>query len=411
MRVMIGLGAVATGMLVAAALALSDNVVQLPTTVPTTATPVLAGNVPAAGTVRSVLLPTASSAEQHAASQMRLYLTAFQNQNVSVIDPLSGHVLHEIPVDGDQAGMAIAPDGARLYVVDGQANDSQLRVFDTRTWQMIHQEPVAERLLLLGGNPISLSGDGRWLVVSHYSYTRSKFWNTVFDTQKMEFLPVDPLQQVGCSAEAPLRLVGRPGHPRLYTLCAGNMIALDAETFAMLWQMPAPSTHPPDLALSPDGMRLYGVYPQGGAGCFSRNATDLGLYGWEATTGRMVEQVQLSDQVPVPMGTCGRGGGVYLTISPDGMELYLAWEDRLWKIAAGSFRVTSELRLPSAVDGMALSTDGRELYLLPATMGDLTVRERGMWVVDTIALNIVRHASDWPQLIEPFMFGVPAGAG
>ncbi len=158
----------------------------------------------------------------------------------------------------------------------------------------------------------------------------------------------------------------------------------------------------------PSGHALHGVYPMGSTGCFESLANDLALYVWETATGHLVKQVQLSDQVSVPSETCGRGGRVYFTISPDGTDLFLAWEDRLWEISSKSLRVTVEFKLPSAVDGIALSLDGREFYLLPSTMGDLTVLERGMWIVDTTGLSTVRHASDWPQLMEPFMFSAPA---
>lgn len=423
---MLGLGIAA--FLVAAMLAVRDNTTgrtasapalpassptSLSTPVPirvTTATLAQPGSISADTGLRSLSLPTTSPPEQGAASRTRLYLTAFQNQNVSVIDPLSGHALHEIPVEGDQAGLAVSPDGTRLNVVDGQAS-GYLRVFDTHTWHVIHSELVPERLMLLTGNPISLSGDGHWLVVPHYSYTNSRYWNAVFDTRQMRFLQGDPLQPVGCSeAWAPPRLLGRVGHPRLYTICDGNVMALDAKTFAKLWQVPAPSTHPSDMVLSPDGLDLYAVYPLGETGCFESLANDLGLYAWETSTGHLVKQMHLSDLVPVPMGTCGNGGRVYMTISPDGTDLFLSWEDRLWKISnwGGSLNLAGELKLPSVMDGGALSPDGRELYLLPTTMGDLTVRERGMWTVDTTGLTIVRHASDWPRLTAPFMFAAPA---
>jgi len=46
-----------------------------------------------------------------------LYLTAFQSGNASVFDPISGHVLREFPVVGDQAGMAVSPDGTTLTLL------------------------------------------------------------------------------------------------------------------------------------------------------------------------------------------------------------------------------------------------------------------------------------------------------
>jgi hypothetical protein len=117
---MLGLGIAA--LLLAAVLAFRDSAARPSTSPPApaasspsflptpaavrvpTATPAPLGNVPTVSLPRSLSVPTANPAEQAAASLTRLYLTAFQNGNVSVIDPLSGHALHEITVEGDQAG-------------------------------------------------------------------------------------------------------------------------------------------------------------------------------------------------------------------------------------------------------------------------------------------------------------------
>jgi len=74
-------------------------------------------------------------------------------------------------------------------------------------------------------------------------------------------------------------------------------------------------------------------------------------------------------------------------------------------------QVTAELVLPAPVDGLALSKDGSELYLLPAFSGDLVVRETSLWTVDATALTLIRHASDWPLLTMPLMFAAPAPEG
>ena len=94
---------------------------------------------PPAETLRPLPLPTASGSERGSAGDTRLYLTAFQNDFVSVVDPVSGRALHQIAVEADQAGMAVSPDGRRLYVVDGvPATQGRLRVFDTATWDVVH---------------------------------------------------------------------------------------------------------------------------------------------------------------------------------------------------------------------------------------------------------------------------------
>src|SRR5207237_9083267 len=105
--------------------------------------------------------PTGNPNERHLPSTTLLDLTAFQSHYVSVIDPLSGHALREIATSGDQAGMAVAPDGRRLYILDDQQG-GELRVYSTGTWDLLHREPIEHYAHLLGGNPIALSADGRW---------------------------------------------------------------------------------------------------------------------------------------------------------------------------------------------------------------------------------------------------------
>ncbi len=317
--------------------------------------------------------------------------------------------------------MAVAPDGSRLYLIDGGPSGS-LRVFDTSTWQTIHQEPVTDRAQLLGGNPLSLSGDGRWLQVEHYSYRRRQGWTSLFDTRALQFLPrlagapAPPLPEQ-CreeTAERSVRLAGRPGHARLYAACHGFVVALQADTLAPLWRAPAPTSSRPAFVLAPDGKLLYGLYPRVAVsynfpdGHGRVTAGDLLLSVWETATGRLAQEIKLSDQASVPAATFGRGDAGYLGIAPDGGHLYVAWEDQLWRLAAESLRVAGELTLPAPVDGMALSVNGRELYLLPATAGDLQRHIHGLWTVDTTSLKLARHASDWPRLVEPFMFAAPA---
>ncbi len=363
--------------------------------------------------------PTASATERQAASNTQLYLTAFQSFNVSVIDPHSGHVLREFPVTGDQAGMAVSPDGTRLYIVDGWS-DGELRIYDTQNWQVVHREPLANRAALLGGNPISLSGDGRWLIVGRYNFKNNQSWSSVFDSEKRRWLPDDTLQFLKCRQNdlLPLRLVGQPGQPRLYADCNVSVIAVNAISLLLIWREPAPTARAPSLVVSPDGKRLYGLYPQvaisyaGGSGRVT--LTDLWLSIWETVTVRdsanalLVQQIRLSDRVTIPTATFGRGEGDYLAISPDGARLYVAWEDRLWALASDSLQVLGELQMPTPTDGLAVSVDGRELYLLPSTSGNLPTRERGMWIVDAASLKMIRHISDWPAWGLPFFFAAPA---
>jgi hypothetical protein len=384
---------------------------------PVTATPAPPGLARTHNPLQPLSLPTTSPAERQAASATWLYLSTFQSFNVNVIDPLSGHTLHEVPTSGDRAGVGVAPDGTRLYLLDGLPGEEQLRIFDTSTWQVIHQEPVG-RLARTFINPVALSGDGRWLLVRHYDDDRNRVWNSLFDTQRLRFLPDDAWGLPQCPDDMLLvGLLGRPGHPRLYAVCNDVLVALNAETLAPLWRRPVPSGPHPDLVLEPDGQRLYGLFPQvtmdhsPDGYQYRVSETDLWLLAWETTTGELVQDTQLSQQIAVPPATIGRGNAGYLAIAPDGGHLYVAWEDRLWVLATGTLQVVGELQLPAPVDGVALSVDGRELHLLPATSGDLRRRGHGLWTVDTAAMKLVRRASDWPQnlpLFAPLFVAAPA---
>jgi hypothetical protein len=186
------------------------------------------------------------------------------------------------------------------------------------------------------------------------------------------------------------------------------VIAWGSDTLREAWRSYAPNGVLPALALSPDGMRLYGVYPRGEDGCGSTNS-DLTLVAWDAVSGQVTRELGLGEQVDVPAATCGRGGGVYLAVSEGGRELFIAWEAKLYGVDAATFKVTRERELPAPVDGLAQSVNGRELYLLPATAGDLTARYHGLWAVDVQEWESMRTVTEWDEaIVAPFMFAVPA---
>jgi len=366
-------------------------------------------------------LPTLSPTEEASVSETRLYLTAFQNGFISVVDPASGHALQQIPVVAQQAGMAISPDGSRLYVVDDGPQGGQLRVFDTATWQVTHREPVPLRAHLLGGNPISLSPDGRWLIVRFFDFERAIGWTQVFDTGRLEFVSEAPFEIDDCNVEIG-GMAGLPNGPEVYVQCREFVAALRAEDLSLVGTITSPTPYAPDdlgwprtggasLTVSPDGDWLFGLYPEIERTVVDDHTqvlnTDLILYRWEIGPGERHSVISMSDRVSVPLATAGRGDRGYVQSSIDGDYVFVAWEDMLWSLDANSLIVVKELHLPVPVDGMVQSKDGDELYLLPSTAGDLPLSERGMFTVDATALELTRHAEDWPQLNIPFFLAAP----
>ncbi len=354
-------------------------------------------------------IPAVSASELTSLSSTRIYLTAFQSYVISVVDPKSGHVVHEIDVESQQAGIAVSPDGRRLYVLDGHDyHEGFLRVFDTRSWKVIFEMPIANRAVLLFGNPLSLSGDGRWLLLQHSSYETS-----AFDTTRLEFQAGLPLESLLPNTYKYIRMQGRPGHPRIYADLDGVLQAFDSSKLTPLWESSTPKSKEPGLALSPDQRHLYGLYPVATV-VYPRHETSghvkkmvLLVTDWDTATGRVIRQEDLTQKIDVPKATIGRGDRGYLAISRDGKTLYIAWENRLWAVDTGSFNLKSELAFPFAVDGMTLSSDGTEVYLLPTT-GATRRPTFGLWTIGTQTFQVLRHAEDWPPLRGPFMFSAPA---
>ncbi len=371
---------------------------------------------------RPLPLPTATPLETASTADTWLYLTAFQNDFVSVVDPASGRALHQIPVEGDQAGMAISPDGTRLYIVDGlPASDGQLRVFDTTGWDVVHVEPVPDRSRLLGGNPVSLSPDGRWLVVGSFDYDRRVGWERVFDTQGLHFLPDGAWPLDDCREH--VGLVGHPDIDSLYVQCHSFVAALAADDLSPRWRAPSPGLSARDrygwkvvghstLVVSPDGKRLYGMYPlEERIHTGSRVPVirvDLGVIAWDTRDGGRVQDSLMSEQVSVPVGSNSGSDLPSLVFSADGRRLFALWHDMMWSLGSATLEVEDALKLPTPVIDAALSIDGSELYLLPGTPGSHGRRDNGVLTVDTANMEVVRQAADWPRLNGPFFYAAPA---
>src|SRR5262245_8554981 len=92
-------------------------------------------------------------------SKLRIVQTNSAGDNIHIIDPVTNKVVGEIKGIEAPHGVAVAPDGSRIYVSEQAGNT--VTVVDGKTLQVTKRIP-------LSGNPnlIDMKPDGRWLYVA-----------------------------------------------------------------------------------------------------------------------------------------------------------------------------------------------------------------------------------------------------
>jgi YVTN family beta-propeller protein len=90
---------------------------------------------------------------------VRIIQSNSAGDNVHIIDPATNKVVGEIKGIEANHGVAVAPDGTRIYISDEAA--STLDVADAKTLEVIKRIPLSAH-----PNNISLTPDGRWLYVA-----------------------------------------------------------------------------------------------------------------------------------------------------------------------------------------------------------------------------------------------------
>src|SRR6266699_39601 len=92
-------------------------------------------------------------------SKLRIIQTNSAGDNIHIIDPATNKVVGEIKGIEASHGIAVAPDGSRIYI--SEEADKTLTVVDGKTLQVTKQIP-------LSGNPnlVDITPDGRWIYVA-----------------------------------------------------------------------------------------------------------------------------------------------------------------------------------------------------------------------------------------------------
>ena len=206
----------------------------------------------------AIALCTASLATAQGA-KLRIVQTNSAGDNIHIIDPATNQVVGEIKGIEAPHGVAVSPDGSRIYV--SEQSDNTVTVFDGKTFQATKRIP-------LSGNPnlIDITPDGRWIYVAI-----ALTWNDVsdfpqikantsggvdiIDTVSLENVKTIPLKggvhDLNVTPDGKYVLAGasRGAKPP-----ANAMYVIDTNTKDVAWTLPmSPSPSPMAITKNPDG--------------------------------------------------------------------------------------------------------------------------------------------------------------
>jgi len=192
-------------------------------------------------------------------SRLRIVQTNSAGDNIHIIDPATNRVVAEIKGIEAPHGVAVSPDGSRIYISE-QANNT-VTVIDGKTFQVTKRIP-------LSGNPnlIDMTPDGRWLYVAI-----ALTWNDLSEFPQIKAAPsggVDVIDTVSLQNVKTIPLKGGihdlnvtpdgkyvlAGASRGAKPPANAMFVIDTKTNDVAWTLSmSPSPSPMAITKNPDG--------------------------------------------------------------------------------------------------------------------------------------------------------------
>jgi YVTN family beta-propeller protein len=268
-------------------------------------------------------IPTGSGAYGVAVSPdgTRVYACNSQTHTISVMDVITRTVIATIPVGDYPYGIAVSPDGTSAYV--GSVMSNAVSVIDTVNLLVTKAIPVGS-----GSSWIVVSPDGT------RAYASSTGGVSVIDTVNLAIIGTISLPVVGGIAVS-------PDGTRAYACSTGGVSVIDTVNLVVTWTIPT-GTRPYWIAISPDGTRAYVSHSV-------------------ANTVSVIDIVNL-----VMIRTISNVAYTQLiSVSPDGTRAYVCnWRgDTVSVIDTVTFMVIRTIPVGANPVGIAVNPDGTRAYV------------------------------------------------
>jgi RHS repeat-associated protein len=308
------------------------------------------------------------------AHAVNAYISNGVSDSVSVIDTATNTVIATIPGLHEPFGVAVSPDGSTAYVANTLA--SNIAVIDTSTNTITDfidiPSPDSDT------NTLALSPDGLTLYAMDSGGLTGYGIVYVIDTESG--MVVDSLDLP--SGTAPVGAVVSPDGTRLYIAQQpGGVIVVDTDSLSVITTISGAPSY--DVAITPDGTKIYATYPD-----------DDEMYVISTATNSVI--------ATIPTGAYG-GTTTGIAITPDGAKAYVAAFADNSGLVIDTSTNTITSAIPFTTDdplGVAITPDGSEAYFTMQSSNAVSVVDTA---TDTLSATVAvgRDPTALGQFIQP----------
>jgi len=283
------------------------------------------------------------------ASQNLLYVGNSRGDDISIIDLSSFKVVGNIKLGDRVHGVAVQPDGKRLFAT--VESDHTLRIIDTETRQIIGTVKVSGR-----PNQIAVTPDGKYVVVP----IRDRDRVDIVDVAKQEVIKSLPIKEPHNALNA-----GSNRYIYVSSMGSGEINLIDLEKMEYAAVIPA-GGRPRPYVVSPDGKTLF--------------VAVANLHGFDIVDipgKRVLERVEMpAEHPPHPLQyetADTRTHGLALT--PDGRELWVTSlvDDCVYTYDVAAKKFIGKVPTGAGPNWLAFSPDGKYLCVSNADSDDVSI--------------------------------------
>ncbi|MDO5838816.1 MAG: PKD domain-containing protein [Methanosarcina mazei] len=304
------------------------------------------------------------------------YITGLNSNTVSVFNTGNNTLAKTVPVGNDPMGVAISPDGTRVYVTNtNYGYRGSVSVIDTARGEVITIVDVGNKYSPCG---IAVTPDGKKLYVSD----RDINGVSVIDTSTNTVTATVP------AGINPLGVAITPDGRKAYVAnrYSNNVSVIDTVTNNEIAAVKV-GTGPCGVSFNQDGTRLYVT------NCESNTVSVI-----DTATNTVTDTLAVEKW---PLG---------VSVSPDGTKIYVANErsNNVSIIDSETKNVTAAIKVGRSPYGIAVTPDGTKVYV--ANCGNNENLGKTISIIDTATNRVIatEKAGFSPVAFGQFMAPLPA---